>query len=105
METILEMEVQRLDSLLQAVWGAALGGKLGAVDRVLSIMKRRAKLLALDAPDRLELAGPDGGPMQTESRTVDANLDLSAFEETDDPEELTRLYQETFRDFAVRCFT
>lgn len=36
---------------------------------VLSCIDRRCKLLGLDAPERKELTGKDGGPIQTEQRT------------------------------------
>ena len=50
-ETVLEiaeLEMSRLDALLQAVWEKAIGGKYEAIDRALKIMDRRAKLLGLD---------------------------------------------------------
>jgi len=39
-----------LDELQDAVWETAADGDLHALDRVLAIMARRAKLLGLDAP-------------------------------------------------------
>lgn len=33
---------------------------LGAIDRALKIMERRAKLLGLDAPEKTEVSGPGG---------------------------------------------
>ncbi len=44
------LETERLDQLLVAVVGKARQGHLGAVDRVLRIMARRARLWGLDAP-------------------------------------------------------
>jgi hypothetical protein len=46
---LIRVEAERLDRLQAAVWPRALAGELRAVDRVLSIMARRARLLALDA--------------------------------------------------------
>ena len=46
-----ELEADRLDRLQSAVWTKALRGDLGAVDRVLRVMDRRAKLLGLDHAD------------------------------------------------------
>jgi hypothetical protein len=43
------LEAERLDRLQAAVWPMAMGGDLKAVDRVLAIMARRARLLSLDA--------------------------------------------------------
>ena len=58
------LEQRRLDRLLNAIWDKALAGELGAIDRVLSIEARRAKLLGLDAPQKLEHTGKDGGALR-----------------------------------------
>ncbi|MFD8470407.1 hypothetical protein ACFV10_35480 [Streptomyces cyaneofuscatus] len=74
-----QQENERLDSLLEAVWARATTPSpvfdreheivsheidLKAVDTVLKLMDRRAKLNGLDMPVKAELSGPDGGPMQ-----------------------------------------
>ena len=47
------------------------GPVLAAIDRLLKIQERRARLLGLDAPKKMELGGPDGGPIPiTEVRRV-----------------------------------
>jgi AraC-like DNA-binding protein len=47
-----KMELERLDALQLAVWPAARRGDYQAIDRVLKIMERRARLLGLDVqPD------------------------------------------------------
>ncbi|MGW7636100.1 hypothetical protein [Streptomyces decoyicus] len=71
-----QQENERLDELLSAVWEKAtqpspvfdkernLVGEeidLRAVETVLKLMDRRAKLNGLDSPVRAELSGPDGG--------------------------------------------
>lgn len=50
-----ELEVARLDALLLALWPQATRGDLGAIDRVLRLMERRAKLLGLDAPTQVNV--------------------------------------------------
>lgn len=52
------LELSRLDGLLSSVWPAARQGNLGAIDRVLKIMERRAKLLGLDAPVKMSRGNP-----------------------------------------------
>jgi len=47
-EAVTRLEIERLDRLLAAVWEKAMAGELAAIDRVLSIMARRAKLLGID---------------------------------------------------------
>lgn len=58
-------ELSRLDGMLMGLWPRARKGEVAAVDRVLKISERRAKLLGLDAPERKQLEGPGGGPVQT----------------------------------------
>lgn len=64
-------EVSRLDAMLTGLWPAARKGAVSAVDRVLRIQERRAKLLGLDAPERKRLEGPNGGPIQSVSMSAD----------------------------------
>lgn len=45
-----ELDARRLDSLLLTYWPMAKGGNMDALDRVLRILQRRAKLLGLDLP-------------------------------------------------------
>jgi hypothetical protein len=47
-DRLVTLESDRLDRLLHGVWDKAIAGDLAAVDRVLKIMERRAKLLGLD---------------------------------------------------------
>jgi hypothetical protein len=61
-----QLEAERLDRLQAGVWSAAAGGDVQALDRVLKIMDRRAKLLGLDVPAKHELTGPGGGGIVVE---------------------------------------
>lgn len=62
-DEVRELEEQRLDALLLAIWPQATKGNQGAIDRALRIMERRARLLGLDKPAKLEHSGPSGGPI------------------------------------------
>ncbi|MEM9598625.1 MAG: hypothetical protein AAGD06_30445, partial [Acidobacteriota bacterium] len=60
------LELERLDEWqVQVVRELRKGNVLPAVDRLLKIAERRAKLLGLDAPKKhkAEVSGPDGGPV------------------------------------------
>jgi transcriptional regulator len=48
------MELERLDAMQTQMWSQVQKGNQGAVDRVLRIMERRAKLLGLDAPTKVD---------------------------------------------------
>lgn len=50
-----ELEIGRLDAMIKALWPNAERGNLGAVDRVLKIMERRAKLLGLDSAQEITI--------------------------------------------------
>lgn len=50
------LELERLDAMQVQLWPQANKGNHGAVDRVLRIMERRAKLLGLDAPAKSQVA-------------------------------------------------
>ena len=51
-ESIIELEIQRLDAMLDKLWDKVELADEKAIDRVLRIMERRAKLLGLDAPTK-----------------------------------------------------
>lgn len=85
-----QQENQRLDALLAAVWkqatterpvfdkeGQLIGHEIDmrAVDTVLKLMDRRAKLNGLDAPIKTEVSGPDGGAIPLGSGSLQ-ELDL-----------------------------
>lgn len=61
---LVKMELYRLDQMLLGLFEKAIAGKETAVDRVLKIMERRARLIGLDAPKRQEVTGADGGEIQ-----------------------------------------
>lgn len=50
-----QLELMRLDELHLAVWDRALIGDLPSANCVLKIMDRRAKLLGLDKPEKIEV--------------------------------------------------
>lgn len=55
-----DLELARLDSLLTAMWPKAIGGNGWAVDRVLRIMERRARLAGLDQPEQIAITTAQG---------------------------------------------
>lgn len=52
-----KLELARLDSIMRPLWPKAKRGGVKAIDRILKIMERRAKLLGLDQPAKLEHSG------------------------------------------------
>jgi hypothetical protein len=59
-EELRTLEAKRLDTLLAGIWGHAIAGELSYVDRVLTIMQRRATLLGLDKPFKVAETTPEG---------------------------------------------
>jgi hypothetical protein len=48
-EAVRTIELERLDKLIKALWEKSEKGDFGAIDRVIKIMERRARLLGLDS--------------------------------------------------------
>src|SRR3990172_6369812 len=57
LEELRDVEGQRLDKMMEAVWPSASAGDLEAIDTVLKIQKRRAHLYGLDKPTKVEVGG------------------------------------------------
>jgi hypothetical protein len=49
------LQLARIERLIQAVWSDAVQGRYGAIDRVVLLLERQAKLLGLDAPAKLRI--------------------------------------------------
>lgn len=62
-------DLDRLNALLTTLW--VKKNELGAIDRILAVMQRRAKLMGLDAPVKLAHAGPHGGPIAVRNDGID----------------------------------
>lgn len=65
-------EISRLDGMLSKLYPKAEEGDVQAIDRVLKIGERRARLLGLDAPIRTALqgGGEDAPPIVSEARVM-----------------------------------
>lgn len=91
-ETLREVEGQRLDRLQAAVWAKAIKGDLKAVETVLKVIAHRTRLYGLDAPVKAEVSGPGGGsiPIGPVGLAELKNLIRTAGEpdEDDTPEDL-----------------
>jgi hypothetical protein len=59
-QELIVLEAERLDSLFWAIYPKAKHGDYGAIDRCLNIMKQRAALLGLNAPEKVALTDPTG---------------------------------------------
>ncbi len=67
------LEVRRLDLALNAIWDKVItGGDLYAIDRLLKISERKAKLLGLDRPFKVAPTNPDGTERYAIDRLTDA---------------------------------
>ena len=75
-EDVRELELARLDALLEVAWRKATtgDGSLYAIDRALEIMRRRAALLGLDAPAEVNVSIRD----EVERLARDSGLDVDA---------------------------
>ncbi|MDX5526068.1 hypothetical protein PV677_35970 [Streptomyces sp. DE06-01C] len=108
-----QQENERLDALLAAVWDKATTPSpvfnkdreivaeeidLKAVDTVLKLMDRRAKLNGLDMPQRTELSGPDGGAVPFGTGSLDELNALIGFAGQSTPTKATSEPKDTGGD-------
>ncbi len=77
-EELRTLELERLDAMLLALWRRVQAGDEKAVDRVLRIMERRARLLGLDAPLRSELTGSLSAPFDLHAESIKAREYIEA---------------------------
>ena len=75
-QALITLEAERLDKMQQALWAKAIKGDYGAVDRIIKLMERRARLLGLDAPESVELSGADGAPLVIAIGGLDPHKDI-----------------------------
>jgi hypothetical protein len=76
-ERVRQLELHRLDRYRLALDSRKSDPR--TVDTLIRISERVAKLHGLDAPQRIEASGPDGGPIQTQEQELD--LSKLTFEE------------------------
>ncbi len=73
-DEVRQIELERLDRMLDAMWDKATAGKDFSVDRVLAIMDRRAKYLGLDKPVKFSPTDADGNSLDLAMLIVRARL-------------------------------
>jgi predicted DNA-binding protein (UPF0251 family) len=56
-EALRILEMERLDSLFEKAYSAAMAGDLVAIDKAVKVMERRARLCGLDESTRMEISG------------------------------------------------
>ncbi|MFI5778687.1 helix-turn-helix domain-containing protein [Nocardia sp. NPDC051570] len=76
-ESLLQLELSRLDAMLLGIWRQASRGDLQAIDRALKIMERRTKYTGLDQLAVLKMA-QDGKDMPAVDAWLDAMLGSGA---------------------------
>jgi hypothetical protein len=71
-----EISLRRIDIAIKSLMDRAEAGDLEAIDRLVKLDVRRARLLGLDAPAKQEIAGPGGGPIPMEAKSsLESKLD------------------------------
>jgi hypothetical protein len=62
------LSLARLDVATKGIWAGVESGDKEAVDGLVKLENRRAKLLGTDAPAKQELSGPAGAPIPIDAR-------------------------------------
>ncbi|WP_157556254.1 helix-turn-helix domain-containing protein [Nocardia acidivorans] len=76
-ESLLALELSRLDAMLLGIWKKASRGDLQSIDRALKIMERRTKYTGLDQLAALKMA-QDGKDLPAVDAWLDAMLSSGA---------------------------
>lgn len=74
-EQLKQIELQRCDEMLLAIWPKVRKGDLGAIDRALRIMERRARYEGLDAPTRQTITVITEDIIDAEIRRLEEQLE------------------------------
>ena len=82
------LELERLDAMQAQIWPEAMSGDLKAIDRILKIMERRAKLAGLDAATKHELAASTNQPFLTPEQIAEVERLEAKFLQPHEPPEL-----------------
>jgi hypothetical protein len=79
-QAIRQLETERLDLAQSAIWGKVLQGDNPSIANLLRIMERRAKLLGLDQPTRIqaEVITYDGNTVRAELERILASRSNSS---------------------------
>jgi hypothetical protein len=81
------IELDRLDALQYTYWDPAIAGNLRAADFVLKVIDRRAKILGIDAPQKIqaEVVTYDGtGSLDAEVERIARIIDAAERQQTTD---------------------
>jgi hypothetical protein len=86
-EAIRKIETERLDMAQSAIWNKVLQGEIPAVQALIRIQERRAKLLGLDQPfkQQIEVTTYDGNTIDAEVARLVHILDSSPTSALDTP--------------------
>ena len=86
-QEIRRVEVERLDIAQTSIWARVLRGEIPAIQTLIRIMERRARLLGLDAPTKaqVEITTYDTGTIDAEVQRLVALLDSQPKNSVDTP--------------------
>ena len=86
-EEIRSVEAERLDIAQSAIWAKVLRGEIPAVQTLMRIMERRARLFGLDAPTKaqVDITTYDTGTIDAEVQRLVALLDSQPKNSMDTP--------------------
>jgi hypothetical protein len=107
-----ELELDRLDILQRTYWQPAVNGNLRAADFVLRVIDKRAKLLGLDAPIKVqaEVVTYDGSDLDAEverfarlieAGTLTASTDIATITELTDHSEPLGVEEQTSAEGTI----
>jgi hypothetical protein len=73
-----QKHLDELHAMRKGIWKDATAGQVGKIDRLIKILEREARLAGLDAAEKFEHSGPDGGPITVDEMRSDVAARLTA---------------------------
>jgi len=63
-ESMRILHLHQMDDMINTLWPEVIKGKTAAMDRILKIQERQAKLLGMDAPEKQQVEGNKDKPIE-----------------------------------------
>jgi hypothetical protein len=63
-------DLARIERMIAGLWTQAIAGHLGAIDKTVKLLERKARMLGYDAPEKMQVGGDSAAPLVVEISVV-----------------------------------
>ena len=72
-----QVQLERIQDSVRAIWPMVLAGRMEAINTLIKLMEREARLLGLDAPTKVDLTAKIRALAEAEGQNPDEALDIA----------------------------